>query len=51
MSNIRKIVITIHSAEDWKASLKDVEEGSALGSFFAYDEVDRMVSCHNWIPT
>ncbi|CAJ1378545.1 unnamed protein product [Effrenium voratum] len=36
---------------DWKASLKDVEEGSALGPFFAYEEVDRVINCHDWIPT
>ena len=35
----------------WKASLKDVEEGSALGPFFASEEVDRVVSCRDWIPT
>ena len=51
MSNIRKTEITVHSAEVWKASLKDVEEGSALGPFFAYEEVDRVVSCRDWIPT
>ena len=35
----------------WEATLEDVLEGSCLGPFYTYEQVDHTLGCDDWIPT
>ena len=35
----------------WEATLEDVSDGSCMGPFYTYEQVDHAVGCDDWIPT
>ena len=43
--------VTVHSPKVWKATLKGVEEGSAIGPFFKQDLVSKFLGADCWIST